>query len=382
MADNVTFEGLLISQRADPADSSDGELFVFAAPARDILDWARVHRTIEATGAAQRGLSPTHHKRIRSFVEASEKNVVPTAVTLALPPGTYTVSGESTERVRRGELTVLREDEAQPAVIIDGQHRLHGLDGLDVPVLVTVLLNADRLERALQFVVINNSARKVPTDLVKGILAELNEGEQEVFESRLSRSGLTLGHFHNALRYIDQWDESPFKDLLDWDINRDGERIVKPAAIEKSLRVILARLETRDSMELDQAVELFVALWAGIKDAWNGTPEEWKESRILEKAGLVSCVEFVVERLNQEAEEGKRIEESEVVTDVARQIFQPVPHEFWLAEWDQKGLDTDAGRQLIRKAISEVRRAVALGAPEPLREVRSLNFRNNEASSN
>lgn len=382
MADNVTFEGLLISQRADPTVDSDGELFVFAAPASDILEWARVDRTIEEKGAAQRALSPTHQKRIRSFVEASQDNVVPTAVTLALPPDTYTVSGESTSKVRGGQLTILRVKEDQPAVIIDGQHRLHGLAGLDIPVLVTVLLNADKLERALQFVVINNSARKVPTDLVKGILAELNETEQAAFESRISRSGITLGRFHNALRYIDQWDESPFQNMLDWDINRTGEQIVKPAAIEKSLRVILARLDTRDPIELDQAVELLVALWTGIQSAWSGTEEQWKTSKIIEKAGLVSCVEFVVERLNREAEEGKQIEESEVVTKVAHDLFEPVPHEFWLVDWDQKGLDTDAGRQLIRRAISEVRRAVARGVPKPLRDVRALNFSSNESSSN
>lgn len=375
MASDLDYTGMLVSQRALPQTTSDGELFVLAARASDVLEWSRVDRTIETIGAAQRVLSKTHHQRIRAFVEASPKNVIPTAVTIALPPGSFTIASSSKDQVRAGKLTVRRAHDDTPGVIIDGQHRLHGLAQVDIPVLVTVLLGADKLERALQFVVINNTARRVPTDLVKGILAELSGPDQDVFEARLSRSGLTLGRFHNALRYVDEWTESPFKAMLDWDINRDGDRIIKPAAIEKSLRVILSRLDTQDPIELDQAVELLVAMWTGIRDAWAGSEAEWRTSKILAKAGLVSCVEFVVEKLNHEAEEGELIGEAEVVMRIANEVFDNVPHTFWLASWDEKGLDTDAGHRLIRMAIRQVRKAVSRGVADPLGEVRALSLR-------
>ena len=59
---------------------------------------------------------------------------------------------------------------------IDGQHRLKGMSELafNVEVPVSLFLSAPPLERAFQFITINNKANKVPTDNIKACIANFD----------------------------------------------------------------------------------------------------------------------------------------------------------------------------------------------------------------
>ena len=83
-----SISGQLIRQR-----DSDGALafFAFASTANDLLEWATIERTNEKPGAAQRLKNTAHIKTIQAFIKASGENIIPTAVTLAVKPGTYTL---------------------------------------------------------------------------------------------------------------------------------------------------------------------------------------------------------------------------------------------------------------------------------------------------
>ena len=387
--------GLLVSQRESESAPS---LFVFAARASKIRLWAGIQRTFEKPKAAQRMLSRTHVKAIKNYVNASADNVVPTAVTIALPSNAYEIvedtalpgdSGFARLARLRIQAPAATGEEEKPGIIIDGQHRLFALAELcdeaeDVPVIGCVILGADLLECALQFVVINNTAKRIPTDLVKAILAELGPEAEETFLDRLQRVGITLGRFQSALRLLDQRDDSPFLGRLDWPINRDGVRRVKPAALEAALRTILAELDSPSGKPtVDEAVLLLCAIWTGIRDAWSVADVVWDDpsSKLVSKAGLVAATEFVVERLNVRAEEGIDVSDWDVVHDESKRMFGRVPGEFWLFPWSQKGLDTSAGRGLIRNALSRVRRQASREGTDPFDGVMLIASRAQEADS-
>lgn len=116
--------GMVVAQREGGQALS---FFSFAATANEILSWAEIQRTADVRGAAQRLKNLAHIKTIRAFIEASPKNIIPTAVTLAVRPGAFTLdftSGNDGDRIRFAKLSITQEvgpNAEKAAVIVDGQ---------------------------------------------------------------------------------------------------------------------------------------------------------------------------------------------------------------------------------------------------------------------
>lgn len=380
-----TISGQLIRQR----NSANAiPFFAFASTASDVLEWAVIERTKDKPGAAQRLKNNAHIKTIQAFINASEENIIPTAITLALKPGTYKLEEfsvtdcEMPEGATLAQLTLKRfGKDDKPALIIDGQHRILALDALDEQptLLVCAMLGADDLERALHFVVINNKTKRVPADLVKAIVAELSPNQRNQLKTRLARVGITLGNYAVALDVLNSEDFSPFAGLLDWDINREGKRRIKPNALEGSLRAIIADLQTSEEIDVDDAIQILAAMWRGVRDSWDNAEFEWtaahksdatKHSKLVDKAGLVAVTEFLIERLNMMSEEGLDTTDIVEVESYCKRVMSAIPTRFWLMEWNEKQLDTSVGRGLIRQSLSSIRTAAAAGADDPLREAK------------
>jgi len=311
--------------------------------------------------------SASHAKSIENFL-LDGRNVIPTAVILALPKGTYSVEKYQVEGVRLSpgtsfaKLTIKKTGKEKVGTVIDGQHRLLALKDKAAPLLISVLLGVDETEEALQFVVINNKAKRVPADLVRAIIVEMSPSGRVKFEERVGRIRLSLGNYHTALKILFTDADSPFNGIIDWDLNREGDRIVKPLAIETALRRIILDLKVPD-LELDDALMIFSALWRGVKLAYQNDEGVWGEppSKLLSKAVVVALTEYFVTRINLKIEEGFDPADSEAVSSYARSTISGVPAEFWLTNWERKSLDTSAGRELIMQAISRMKRAESMG---------------------
>jgi DGQHR domain-containing protein len=377
----MTYDGLLVHQRPDPAALP---LFVFAAPASEILSWSRILETAKVKGAAQRLESPGHIKSIRSYIKAATVNIIPPSVTLALQADAFSLVGGPKHHPDKPGVVLVKltvkppksgADADKPAFVIDGQHRLKAIAEEDpaMPVVAAVILGASQLERALNFIVINNKAKRVSGDLVRGIVAELQQGDQDLLGARLEAVGLTLGDYPTALGVLGRNPDSPFRDMIDWDINRGpaANRRIKPQALESSLREILANLQAPDKLDIDEAVELLSAMWRGVAAAWTHPDKPWhhEESKLADKAGLVAVTEFLVERLNTKREEGLDVSDPAQVEEYSRLIMSTVLPDFWLSEWNEKGLDTSAGRNLIRQSLAALRTAVSTKHAAPLTKV-------------
>jgi hypothetical protein len=87
---------------------------------------------------------------------------------------------------------------------------------------------------------------------------------------------------------------------------------------------------------------------------------------LVDKAGLVAVTEFIVERLNHKLEEGFDVNDLVSVEAFSKAIMLPVPSRFWSMKWTETGLDTSAGRSLIRQSLAEIRTGAANGVDDPL----------------
>jgi DGQHR domain-containing protein len=327
-------------------------LVSFCAPAGQILEWADIDRltTTADGGGHQRIKNESKVRAITRFLQLDDRNSIPTAVTIAL---TLPDVGEP----QIGTCSTVNIPGPGSGVVIDGQHRLYGIDQFDptVPVNVIGLINCPDDEIAFQFLVINNKATKVSTDHLKLLSLQY---ENDELADRLRSARMVLSRHASMVGVVDGATDSPFHNAVAWPTEdaTDGTRLnlVRPAAIEQALAAI-AQQRLPDLQDDDAMLEFFFVLWRTALATW---PEAWNaDSNLLSKVGVVALTTFVIEDLVPLADRDKidLSDPTEVEAEV-RQIFANIDQRFWTSEWTQKSLDTSAGRRIVIDALQQVRR--------------------------
>jgi len=188
------YHGFRLKQRKAPGTVSS---FVFTSAPKDIIEWSCVDRLAERREGIQRRISDAKLRAIRRFFSLDPVNMIPTGIVLAFQPGAASFTPFSEEKVKNmriepGKLSsdfcewgVLsfefdpeKPERERPAFVVDGQHRLFGMAGVEdgnLPLLVSALLDAESDEQAFQFIVINNKVTKVPPDLVRSLFVDFDE---------------------------------------------------------------------------------------------------------------------------------------------------------------------------------------------------------------
>lgn len=183
---------------------------VFVASAKDIVRWAHAGNIKIDKGNVQRALVESRPKQITKYFRASKNNVIPAGVTLAFDESVEKVNTEAEvtddratfylSEVKDGIVTIVFSDLVkESSFIIDGQHRLRGMALLEyeAQVPVSLFIQLPRLERAFQFVTINNKAHKVPTDNLRALVANFDQIESSL-RSRLTQASITVPKFASA----------------------------------------------------------------------------------------------------------------------------------------------------------------------------------------
>lgn len=362
-----TFYGIFARQRGDDSVAC----FAFYAPVKDVLRWAGIRRTAETPQGTQRVLRPPRAKAITRFLGADKMNVIPNSVLVCFGPGVarFTplvlngIEGQEAanngcgDRLQMGSISFEYVENApeheRPALIVDGQHRLAGMQAYaeaDLPVLIVAMLDADVQEQAFQFIVINNKAVRVPTDNVKAIIAEIDEVR---LSTRLRSAGVRYGEISPILYELNLLESSPFKGLLDWDVNRDGRRIVPLTAVEQALRYMRAEFTMLDEDE-DSLLDIFCAVWRGIKAAF---PELWGEdNKLMKKVCLNAINEFVVHRIKIAWSMNLfDIFEPGVVEEQSLRISEPLVKDFWESDWPGVQIQDNANmRAMIKRDLEQI----------------------------
>lgn len=359
-----TIPCLMVNQRNN---ETAPKFALFAAPAGEIVQWAGIKRRTEIAQGTQRALNRAKLNALSKFLEKDERNTVPPAITITLRATAAQLQPVDAARhlyVITLDVPENAPDDQKPGMIIDGQHRLFGINSHNPAYLVNVvaLLNVNDLEAAFQFLVINNKVTPVQPDHIRTLALDYEEG---LLAERLKTARLTL---HPNLQYVGimETDESsPFRGIIGL-VSADGlqdQKFVLPAAIENAIAVIQKK-EVRELKSDDALCEFFYAIWSSLKqDAW---AELWvPKSKLMNKVGIVAMTSFVTDALIAKYDFASDFDVTDPVK-VREQVQLILKHqtpEFWKSEWTMKVSDSPAVREKIIEALTKIYRNMRAGQP-------------------
>jgi DGQHR domain-containing protein len=366
------YEGFLVEQQP----GTGTPFLVFVAGAKDIVRWAHADSIKLDRGNVQRELIAARWRQIKKFFNAHKNNVIPTSVTIAFDESVTKaknagalkkgVVGYALEHnTGTGTTRIIFPDDVQPATfIIDGQHRLKGMSELDFDPMVPVclFLSMNKLERAFQFVTINNKAHRLATDNLKALYANFDLLKADL-RKRLTHASITGSNFATAVDVLNEDEDSPFHKMVDWVNNRfeDGNPLVSPTALENSLKAISRAFPETKADESD-ALAVLYAIWKAIFAEYSITYKNAGDlPNLILKATIQSLSEMVVDRIKSVFDPA--FSQSSAVMDdggaqagkEAAELISGIPTEFWTEEWTLKSLDTSGGRDIIKKDIRKLK---------------------------
>jgi DGQHR domain-containing protein len=264
---------------------------MIAAPAREVLAWARIERVGRTGDGSLRGFQrpqiATHIKEIRDYL-AHQDAVLPNPIVVAFVGGVRVVdSGDGTASV------TLSPGSTGLGFVVDGQQRLTALAGLpqkDFQIFVSLLVCSDYEELRRQFVLINNT-RPLPKALIYELLPRV-EGLPLRLSSRSSAAYLT-----ERLNYDER---SSLRGQIYQHTNPTG--VVRDTAIQKVIMSSTSDGALRDFRgQQDEAECSFLLIsefYAAVQEVF---AEDWKghgpkTSRLVHGAGVIA-MGYVLELL-------------------------------------------------------------------------------------
>lgn len=352
------YQAFVFHQRADMRGP---KLALFNAPAGEVSKWADVDRLAHDNRLApQREPNQSRINSIRKFFADDPQNTIPTAIVVGLRG--VTVEGESTT-VQTLRINT-EGDQPLPGLVIDGQHRMRGLDAADPNNIVPVvaILEASDLEMAFQFLVINNKSAKVPRDHLRALA--LNYSEDQL-QKRLKTARLSLNANLSSVGVLDEDSESPFKGMVAWPNNPPEKRIIVPAAIE-AMASEAKSLGFGELEDLDSLNAFLISMWSVIKEEWAHLFVA--DSKLLSKIGLTCMTQFVCTTIKTWARNPRLRDQvnpgdPEKVRSVTRDVLATLDPKFFEADWASTSYDTRAGRDLVMSDLEALSFNVANGEP-------------------
>ena len=351
------YQAFVFHQRAD----NNGPLLaLFLAPAAQVSAWADVDRLAPDNPLGpQREPKKSRINSIRRFFADDPQNTIPTAIVVGLRG--VQIEGEGTVRTLRFET---QNDRPRPGLIIDGQHRMRGLEAADPNTMVPIvgIIEASDLEMAFQFLVINNKSAKVPPDHLRALA--LNYSAEQL-ETRLKTARLALNPNLGSVGVLDEEPESPFHGMVAWPNNPPEQRIIVPAAIE-AMASEAKSLGFGELEDLDSLNAFLIAMWSIVKEEW---PHLFvANSKLLSKVGLTCMTQFVCStiktwarnpRLRDQVDPG----DPDKVQSVTRDVLATLDPKFFEADWASTSYDTRAGRDLVMADLEALSFNIANSEP-------------------
>lgn len=352
----ITIEsGLLLEQRID---DNPIKCFTFVMKVSEVIRFCAVIRqTDNQDDGYQRRVNLNKLKAIKKFMSINKNNIIPNNVIIAL-------GKELNPKVKNSILTFEfnpDENTAEKALIIDGQHRLYGLNeySKNAKVLITALLDVDIVDQAFQFVVINNKSQSAKVIDVKAVINA--EAFKDRLQDRFVEVGIRYGNTSTVLDFFDKNNESPFKQLLDWDLNKN-DRIIQLKALEDIFKYAKNTIPAFKEEDDSTVLSFLNIIWTLIK---NRFLNEWtlsiktknKESNLLKKSTIVALTEYII----SESKSAQRyagfsfdsFDEESILEKVLSHTVFKLPNDFFTLDW-KGGLDTSGGKELIKESIEQI----------------------------
>lgn len=355
-AQEYSYEALKFSQHGNSAPA----LVVFHAPVGEVLSWAEIGelgvtpKSAKKTGP-QREQKKAKVKAIKKFLAADKRNIIPTAVIIAFSEGAAVFRNK---RDGLGSLTITTGEKAT-ANIVDGQHRLYGIRefSADAEIALVGLLDADHVEKAFQFLVINNKSSRVPATHTKALLARM-QGTQLATRLRAARMSFEAEGIKDV-DLVNGDKDGPFYQTIDWTTTPKDKRMVQATAIEVSLDY-LGKLGIPEFDDRDVRRSVFLTIWKTVQSRWK---DLWvPRSRLVSKVGIVCLTRFIADMIAKWADNEEleiEITDLDEISSQTKKIISLMNTRFWTASWAegaQGGFDTNQGRERVIRALTQLYR--------------------------
>jgi DGQHR domain-containing protein len=353
------YECLMMRQRvADEAPT----FCLFQAPVGEILQWADIKRLEEEPGAPERRTSPAKIKAIKRFLDGDRRNTIPTSVIVTLDIPLERIQQVQAHEARSFAILEFEvpDEGPKPGLVIDGQHRLLGVRDFapETRVNVVALLGADDMEKAFQFLVINNKASKVPMDHIRALALHY---EEAALKTRLETARLNLDPNVGFVGLVNNEEDSPFRGMIAWPLTPEANRVIVPASIEASIGYIQQK-KVRAFENEDVLLEFFYTIWRQVREKWQ---DLWNaESRLLSKVGVICMTQYVADALVASYDLGKLdVSDPDQVAGLVDDLLSHQERSFWRVQWTSTSYDTKVGRALIVASLVQIARNVRAGVP-------------------
>jgi hypothetical protein len=146
------------------------------------------------------------------------------------------ISDESVREIITSMEAVLR-----PAIVVDGQHRLHGASNVGSEILLPVVAipHCPWPEQIYQFVVINEKAQRVDASLLSDIFgSSLTNSEQEYLRNKLDKSDVEI-ESRIASVMANRESTSPFKNMIMVKMDGKMPEGLDPFISERTIRALI-----------------------------------------------------------------------------------------------------------------------------------------------
>ena len=227
-----------------------GEFYIGSIDSKDLLriayaDWRRIsERDVEAYLGIQRPLSPSRVNELYAYVNTVDATF-PTSIIL------HVNSTDANYLEKRGVMEIA--DHSKAAKIIDGQHRIAGLEQLrdgKFEINVTIFVDMDIEDQAMVFATINLKQTKVNKSLA-----------YDLYEFAKSRSPQKT--CHNIAKLLNSEEDSPFKGkikILGVASGGKDESLTQATFVERPIPYITTNpIEDRDVLKRGRKLKKLVS---------------------------------------------------------------------------------------------------------------------------
>ncbi len=287
----------------------DVNLYVTALPLKDLLGRFRsdTYRSDNPAGY-QRPVTPSRVRQLSAYM-LSEEGMLPTSIVLCIrQPHRAQFEAAVRGDGSAGETGLLTIDPEVGLWVVDGQHRLSGLERAlhrdkakwvaDYPLPVVIVEGIDQYEEMRYFHVINTRHKGVPTDVVDRHLLSMREAEGAGLLEREGERNYQRARATKLTDLLNSHPSSPWQ----WMIRMPGEKLRPEHTLRQHSMVSSLEPVVNDGFVKrlgdEEAGKLVLNYWNAARGLWQSAfeaPREYVIQRPLGAGALHQIFSDVLE---------------------------------------------------------------------------------------
>ncbi len=225
----------------------------------------------------QRQVTSSRLRQLSSYMR-DEEGMLPTSILLCIRRPNHGLFETNAEANGKGEYGTLTIPGDVPLWVVDGQHRLHGLERAmkkdkakwlaDYPLPVVIVEGIDAYEEMRYFHVINTRHKGVPTDVVDRHLLSMREAEGSALIEREGEKNYLRGRATKLADLLNSDIESPWSGR----IRTPGQPLRLGHLMRQHSMVSALDPVVRDNflkrLTDEEAGKLLLNYWAAARECW------------------------------------------------------------------------------------------------------------------